>query len=179
MPAVAYRQSITASIWRAKELGRRIGAQRVVGFARNPGGIVTDLWKNMDEKARKAAFGALLMKSLDQGVATTLVAAFDPKLAVSASLYLEDCQVAAPAANASDEVLARIRGILVQRLLKNTRRHEPGACCIKPENRCIVIEIILRDRTMLMVESLRQEREQCSLHDDSIKASPGHLQSTA
>ena len=42
--------------------------------------IQTDLWREMDKEAVAQIFQAIPMKTASQGVATAIVAAFDPKL---------------------------------------------------------------------------------------------------
>ena len=116
LPAVAYGQSKTASILHAKELGRRMGAEKVIGLALHPGAIATELWRSMNQEAQKAAFSASPTKTLKQGVATMIVAAFDPNLTSSTGAYLEDCQFAIPALHVSNEIIAETCGILVEGL---------------------------------------------------------------
>jgi len=52
------------------------------------------LFDNFDDEQKKklAAFG--IMKTIDQGSATTIVAALDPVLKPEAGVYLADCQIA-------------------------------------------------------------------------------------
>ena len=55
--------------------------------------VKTNLWRQMPEEVREKIFEMIPMKSLSEGVATSLVAALDPKLEESNGAYLNDCQV--------------------------------------------------------------------------------------
>ena len=99
-----YAQSKTANILHAAELSRRLGRNRIniVAFSVHPGTIETELSRGLDEEGRAtisktAPHGQ--WKTQDQGSATTLVAAFDPKLGEvdfenGAIGYMSDCQLA-------------------------------------------------------------------------------------
>ncbi|KAL2415813.1 Short-chain dehydrogenase TIC 32, chloroplastic [Exophiala dermatitidis] len=106
VPFAAYGQSKTANILTALYLNRHLASRGVRAIATHPGSIWTDLSRNLDETytnfiSKTGGF----WKDLDQGSATTLVAALDPQLGRDESkdvVYLSDCQVAEPAAHASD-----------------------------------------------------------------------------
>ncbi|KIX02561.1 uncharacterized protein Z518_08502 [Rhinocladiella mackenziei CBS 650.93] len=108
VPFVAYGQSKTANILLSLYLTRHLSQNGVISIATHPGSIWTDLSRNLDEKYTKliSKTGGF-WKSLDQGSATTLVAALDPKLSEDDRvIYLSDCQVAQSAGHASDEKAA-------------------------------------------------------------------------
>ncbi|KAH7159469.1 hypothetical protein B0J13DRAFT_642786 [Dactylonectria estremocensis] len=118
---IGYGQSKTANILHASELKRRLGRRgsSLLALSVHPGTIDTGLSRSLDEQARNTLEGtapAGIWKSIDEGAATTIVAAFDPKLAdsggdttVADTLYLADCQFATEklAAHASDEKCAQ------------------------------------------------------------------------
>jgi NAD(P)-dependent dehydrogenase (short-subunit alcohol dehydrogenase family) len=104
---VAYGQSKTANILHAVELTRRLQERGESAFAVSvhPGTINTGLMRNLDGQGKETMGGTApggVWKTLDQGCATTLVAAFDPSLPTLASkapdgaqcLYLADCKLA-------------------------------------------------------------------------------------
>lgn len=104
VPFVAYGQSKTANILMSLYLNQHLGKEGVHSIATHPGSIWTDLSRNLDAKytAMIEKTGGF-WKNLDQGSATTLVAALDPKLAEDPGvIYLSDCQVAEAAAHARD-----------------------------------------------------------------------------
>lgn len=97
---IGYGQAKTANILHAMELDRRLrktGAN-VLALSVHPGTIETELSRDLSPEGRKAmseTAPAGVHKTLDQGAATTLVAAFDPKLGevhVAGPLYFADCQ---------------------------------------------------------------------------------------
>ncbi|KAK0384883.1 hypothetical protein NLU13_7361 [Sarocladium strictum] len=104
---VAYGQSKAANILHAVELTRRLRKKGSNAFAVSvhPGTIKTGLMRSLDAQGMETMGGTApggIWKSVDQGAATTLVAAFDPKLfgmVPEASdgaqcLYLADCKLA-------------------------------------------------------------------------------------
>jgi NAD(P)-dependent dehydrogenase (short-subunit alcohol dehydrogenase family) len=97
----AYAHSKTANIWFANEIERRYGAHGLHALSLHPGGIWTGLqvhvpaehiavWKSMPEVAK-------LMKTPEQGAATTVWAAVGKVWEGRGGRYLEDCQVSGPA----------------------------------------------------------------------------------
>lgn len=97
----AYAHSKTANIWFANEIERRYGGQGLHAFSLHPGGIWTGLqihtpadamegWKANKEVGK-------MMKSVEQGAATTVWAAVAKAWEGKAGRYLEDCQVSPPA----------------------------------------------------------------------------------
>ncbi|PKS12574.1 hypothetical protein jhhlp_000782 [Lomentospora prolificans] len=100
---VGYGQSKTANILHAWELTKRAQAkgENIFSVSVHPGTIVTGLTRSLDTEGRAAMDGTApngIPKTLDEGAATTLVAAFDPKLAegdtTSEPTFLSDCQLA-------------------------------------------------------------------------------------
>ncbi len=100
---LSYGQSKTANILHAAELSRRLlkNGDGIVALSVHPGTISTELSRDLDSTGREAIsktapFG--LWKTQDQGGATSIVAAFDPKLSAvdfagGAVGYLADCQL--------------------------------------------------------------------------------------
>lgn len=101
---IGYGQSKTANVLHATELARRFRKKGddVLALSVHPGSIRTELSRGMGDSALQAILGtapADQWKTLDQGAATTIVAAFDPKLGeldVGGNVfgYLSDCQLA-------------------------------------------------------------------------------------
>ena len=101
---LGYGQSKSANILHAAELSRRLRQYHtgVVAFSVHPGSIETELSRSLDDEGKKTIEGTAqgTWKTIDQGAATTLVAAFDPSLAEmqvgseGVSGYLSDCQLA-------------------------------------------------------------------------------------
>ncbi len=101
-PYVAYGQSKSANILFSQGLTmglfERFG---IKSYALHPGGILTDLWRHMDNSfVQKLVDGQQKVggfKTLEQGSSTTFVAALDPQLptptATGGKFYLDDCQL--------------------------------------------------------------------------------------
>ncbi|KAL9608876.1 MAG: hypothetical protein Q9167_006312 [Letrouitia subvulpina] len=102
-PMGAYGQSKTANLLFTVALNQYLLSHGVFSFAVHPGVIRTSLFRNLgNEKEQDDIFRRLRKewKTLDQGAATTLVAALDPQLDPmtcgndgSVGYYLSDCQV--------------------------------------------------------------------------------------
>lgn len=93
---VGYGQSKTAVIYMTNEIERRYSSQGLHGMSINPGGIDTGLQVHvqaMIDEAKKNPETRKGMKSLEQGAATTLVAAVDKELEGKGGFYLHDCAV--------------------------------------------------------------------------------------
>lgn len=100
---IGYGQSKTANILHAAELTRRLrkGGSGVLALSVHPGTVRTGLSRGLDEEGRRTIDSTApggRWKTLDQGAATTIVAAFDPKLAeldVGGEVvgYMADCQL--------------------------------------------------------------------------------------
>lgn len=103
----AYGESKTANALFAVGLDARLAGKGVRSFAVHPGAIVTGLGRHMDEAdyqflmSRQPAGQEMTLKSVEQGAATSVWAATSPELAGRGGVYLEDCQVAMPAASGS------------------------------------------------------------------------------
>ncbi len=115
-PFVAYAQSKTANVLFTLSLRQRIASSNIPSFSLHPGGIRSNLGRHMPESQREALFEDpnTYWKSLDEGAATTMVAAFDPGLSDAGKvegskgkgLYLSDCQFVEASKFARDEALA-------------------------------------------------------------------------
>lgn len=98
-PQLAYAQSKTANSLFAVEATRRWAAERIVANAVNPGGIRTGLQRNFSRRQRESldaaeAAGVFTYKTVEQGAATTLVAAIAPEFETTGGHYLDDCREA-------------------------------------------------------------------------------------
>ncbi|KAK7926817.1 hypothetical protein PG985_003815 [Apiospora marii] len=103
IPIAAYGQSKSANILFSVGLQRRLKSRGIAFFSVHPGSMDTHLGRDHDpEMAEAISKTATYWKTLDQGSATTLVAALDPALNDSNEPYLSDCQFAEPAPWAKD-----------------------------------------------------------------------------
>ena len=98
----AYGQSKTANVLFTIELDRRLRDRGVRAYAVHPGVIMTELSRHLvpDDLTALAArmpAGALALKPVEAGAATTVWAATSPDLDDIGGVYLEDCHVAGPA----------------------------------------------------------------------------------
>ena len=98
-PQAAYAQSKTADSLFAVEATRRWAADGIVANAVNPGGVATGLQRDFTQKqkdylAEAEASGVFVYKTVEQGAATTLVAAVAPEFAHTGGHYLTDCREA-------------------------------------------------------------------------------------
>jgi NAD(P)-dependent dehydrogenase (short-subunit alcohol dehydrogenase family) len=99
-PQLAYGQSKTANSLFAVEATRRWAADGVFANSVNPGGVATGLQRDFtqdmkDHLVRLEAEGVFTYKSVQQGAATTLVAATAPEFAHVGGRYLDDGNEAA------------------------------------------------------------------------------------
>ena len=104
-----YSQSKTANVLFTLSLQLLLAPSNITSFSLHPGGIRSNLGRHMPENQRQALFEDpnTYWKTLDQGAATTMVAAFDPKLdSSSKGLYLSDCQFVEASEFARDKGLA-------------------------------------------------------------------------
>ncbi|KAK7022329.1 short-chain dehydrogenase/reductase family protein [Favolaschia claudopus] len=96
-----YFQAKSANVLFAIELSKRAQG-KIKAYSLHPGNIFTNLMHKPDNKAFLIGLGALTpdgqpdhtkmaFKSMGQGAATTLVAAFDPRIEDQAGSYLCDC----------------------------------------------------------------------------------------
>lgn len=109
-PQIAYAQSKTANSLFAVEATRRWASDGIVANAVNPGGVATGLQRNFSAEQRASldaaeAAGVFTYKTVEQGAATTLVAAVAPEFAHTGGHYLDDCREAYTVAN--DATLAQ------------------------------------------------------------------------
>ncbi|KAI8667581.1 hypothetical protein NCS56_00895200 [Fusarium sp. Ph1] len=99
---IGYGQSKAANVLHSVELTRRLqkAGANVSALSVHPGTIDTGLTRSLDTEGRGTMGGTApggVWKTMDQGAATTLVAAFDPKLTegwTKPYWYLADCQPA-------------------------------------------------------------------------------------
>ncbi|KAI9818062.1 MAG: hypothetical protein M1827_000686 [Pycnora praestabilis] len=100
-PGIAYGQSKTANIYMANEIDRRYGAQGLHGLSLTPGGIYTGLQQHIPEEMmdgwRANEVVGKIIKSSEQGAATTVWAAVGKEWEGHGGKYLEDCAVSKPA----------------------------------------------------------------------------------
>jgi NAD(P)-dependent dehydrogenase (short-subunit alcohol dehydrogenase family) len=96
---IAYGRSKTANVLFAVELDRRGRDAGVRATALHPGGIVTELGRHLDEEAINALVAAqqgrrTVWKTIPQGAATSVWAAFVADADEVGGRYCEDCHVA-------------------------------------------------------------------------------------
>ncbi|WP_224390694.1 SDR family NAD(P)-dependent oxidoreductase [Pseudonocardia sp. ICBG1293] len=106
-PQIAYARSKTANSLFAVGATRRWAEDGIVANTVNPGGVATGLQRHFtrrqnDSLAAAEAAGVFTYKTVEQGAATSMVAAVDPRLARSGGHYLDDCQEAYEVANDAD-----------------------------------------------------------------------------
>lgn len=98
-PQIAYARSKTANSLFAVEATRRWAPDGIVANAVNPGGVATGLQRNFTPAQRQSldaaeAAGVFTYKTVQQGAATSIVAAVHPAFAHSGGHYLDDAQEA-------------------------------------------------------------------------------------
>jgi NAD(P)-dependent dehydrogenase (short-subunit alcohol dehydrogenase family) len=103
-PQIAYAQSKTPNSLFAVEATRRWASDGIVANAVNPGGVATGLQRNFSVQQREsldaaAASGVFEYKTIEQGAATSLVAAVAPEFAHTGGHYLDDSREAYTVAN--------------------------------------------------------------------------------
>jgi NAD(P)-dependent dehydrogenase (short-subunit alcohol dehydrogenase family) len=111
----AYGQSKTANSLFAVELNRRLEPKGIKAYAVHPGGIMTNLQRDMSKEEIKA-FGWVddegkvneRFKTLSGGASTSVWCATSPLLAAGGGVYCEDCNVAT-AVPADDKSFAGVR----------------------------------------------------------------------
>ncbi|MFI7241641.1 SDR family NAD(P)-dependent oxidoreductase [Streptomyces qinglanensis] len=106
-PQIAYAQSKTANSLFAVEATRRWAADGIVANTVNPGGVSTGLQRNFTPQQRQSldaaeAAGVFTYKTVEQGAATSIVAAVCPAFAHSGGHYLDDAQEAYTVPNDAD-----------------------------------------------------------------------------
>jgi NAD(P)-dependent dehydrogenase (short-subunit alcohol dehydrogenase family) len=95
----AYGQSKTANILFTVELEKRLGGAGIHSYALHPGVIMTELSRHLTDDdlnalASRMPAGALALKPVEAGAATTVYAAVSKELEGVGGVYLEDCHVA-------------------------------------------------------------------------------------
>lgn len=97
-PGLAYGQSKTANVLFAVELTRRWAADGTTADALMPGGIWTGLQKHWDpdqlEDLKRRTAGTDVVKTPQQGAATSVLLAVHPEVAGAGGRYFEDCHEA-------------------------------------------------------------------------------------
>jgi len=106
-PQLSYAQSKTASSLFAVDATRRWAADGIFTNIANPGGVATELQRDFtpeqkDYLAKAEAAGAFAYKTVQQGAATSLVAAVAPEFAHTGGHYLDDGREAYTVANDAD-----------------------------------------------------------------------------
>jgi NAD(P)-dependent dehydrogenase (short-subunit alcohol dehydrogenase family) len=106
-PQIAYAQSKTANSLFSVEATRRWQSDCIVTNTVNPGGIATGLQRNFSATQRASleaaeAAGFFKYKTVEQGAATSLVAAVAPEFADTGGHYLDDCREAYTVPNYAD-----------------------------------------------------------------------------
>ena len=106
-PQQAYAQSKTANVLFVVGITQRWADQGVVANAVNPGGIRTGLQRNFTARQRESldaaeAAGVFRYKTVEQGAATTMVAAVAPEFAHVGGCYLDDGQQAVTVSDETD-----------------------------------------------------------------------------
>jgi NAD(P)-dependent dehydrogenase (short-subunit alcohol dehydrogenase family) len=94
-PQIAYAQSKTANSLFAVEATRLWAADGIVANAVNPGGVATGLQRNFTTQQKESldaaeAAGVFSYKTIEQGAATSVVAAVAPEFARTGGHYLDD-----------------------------------------------------------------------------------------
>jgi NAD(P)-dependent dehydrogenase (short-subunit alcohol dehydrogenase family) len=97
-PFVGYGQSKTANVLFAVQADRRWARDGISVNAVMPGGIATGLQRHIDPealaRARREAGASAELKTIEQGAATSILAAVSPLLDGVGGRYLEDCNEA-------------------------------------------------------------------------------------
>ncbi|MEU2723707.1 SDR family NAD(P)-dependent oxidoreductase [Streptomyces smyrnaeus] len=106
-PQISYAQSKTANSLFAVEATRLWASEGIVANAVNPGGVATGLQRNFTPQQKRSldaaeAAGVFTYKTVEQGAATTVVAAVFPAFAHSGGHYLDDGQEAYTVPNDAD-----------------------------------------------------------------------------
>ncbi|KAJ5590224.1 short-chain dehydrogenase [Penicillium hetheringtonii] len=107
---LAYGQSKAANILFTVHLTNSLKSAGIISYSVHPGSIWTGLSRSLDDIGNETmSKTSNVWKSLDQGAATMMVAAFDPALSVvsnPSNIYLSDCQLAQPAPHVLKEETA-------------------------------------------------------------------------
>ena len=99
-PWLAYGQSKTANVLFAVEATKRWASEGITANALHPGGIATNLQRHvsMEEIMRVVTQGGNrpVLKTVEQGAATSVLVATSPLLEGIGGRYFEDCNEALP-----------------------------------------------------------------------------------
>ncbi|KAI1183370.1 short chain dehydrogenase [Nemania serpens] len=94
----AYGQSKLAQIYNANYIDRHFGPRGLHALSLMPGGIMTGLQKHIPDEVKQSWQVATetrnFLKSIEQGAATTVLAAVSKEWEGKGGKYLEDCRVA-------------------------------------------------------------------------------------
>ena len=98
-PQLAYAQAKTANSLLAVEATRLWASEGIVANTVNPGGVATGLQRNFTAAQKTSlaaaeAAGVFTYKTIEQGAATTIIAAVRPEFARTGGHYLDDGQEA-------------------------------------------------------------------------------------
>ncbi|KAH7117108.1 short-chain dehydrogenase [Dendryphion nanum] len=107
-PWLAYGQAKLANVYLANEIERRYGSQNLHAFSLHPGGIWTGLQIHVEEQVavwKDDPKAQTVIKSPEQGAATSIWAALDKSWEGKGGLYLEECQVSQPYPEGSTNML--------------------------------------------------------------------------
>ncbi|OJJ49117.1 hypothetical protein ASPZODRAFT_60314 [Penicilliopsis zonata CBS 506.65] len=99
LAALAYAQSKTANIYMMNEIERRYGPRGLHGLSVHPGEIFTGLQKFVSQELLDEWHKPEMIrfvKSVEQGAATTVLAAVGRQWEGKGGVYLEDCQEGKP-----------------------------------------------------------------------------------
>lgn len=117
-PFSAYGDSKLANVLFAQALARRL-PPNVLAFSLHPGVIPTPLSRSMGlAGVFIRAVGRVVMKTVQQGAATSIYAATAPELAEATGAYLADCEIATPSAQARDERLSEQVWVATERWVR-------------------------------------------------------------
>lgn len=91
----AYSQSKTANIYMTNEIDRRYGSQGLHATSLMPGAMSSGIQRHLpkEESEEYARENHKTMKSLQQGAATTVLAAIGKEFEDKGGVYLENCEV--------------------------------------------------------------------------------------
>jgi NAD(P)-dependent dehydrogenase (short-subunit alcohol dehydrogenase family) len=103
-PWVSYGQAKTANIYMTNAIERHYGSRGLHGLAVHPGGILTSLTRHLDDGFIKQFVDdptfVSTMKSVEQGAATTILAAVSKSYEGKGAVYMENCGEWGPAKGA-------------------------------------------------------------------------------
>lgn len=113
----AYAQSKLANVLFVQEFAKRFASEGILAYTLHPGVIATNGGKELP-KDYLAKFGIYLadgtlnpdfpFKTIGQGTATYVVAAFDPSIKDQSGAFLDDCQISQAPPTATEENAARL-----------------------------------------------------------------------